>query len=359
LEVKDMKLWDLFNMDLYREMVIEKYVRINRHPTLPLSILGYTEKAQFEGKWNEVTKQCRGLIVDNKLNVIARPFDKFMNFAQDLNDSALMDFPVEVTDKMDGSLGIIFHYENDWHVATRGSFTSDQAIWATDKYRKMRINSDIEPWIMDESNWTYLVEIIYPANRIVLDYGDLEALVLLGARNIHTGLVRPPKDVREWRGRKTQVFPYKTLLGALTAPPRPNAEGFVVYFPDFDYRIKIKQEDYILLHKIVTGLTSRRIWENMKSGQTLSDLMEIVPDEWHDWLHKTYQEINDSYLKLSASIWSDFHEVINSLPEGFTRNELALAVLPKPNSGLIFALYDNKDIREKLWKMVRPGPDQE
>lgn len=37
---------DLFDQELLGEMVAGGYVRTQQHPTLPLSILNYTEKAQ-------------------------------------------------------------------------------------------------------------------------------------------------------------------------------------------------------------------------------------------------------------------------------------------------------------------------
>jgi RNA ligase len=358
-EVK-VKLWDIMAMDLYREMLVNKFIRINNHPTLPLKIIGYTEKAQFDNEWNEVTKQCRGLVVDDKFNIVARPFDKFLNYGQNQADVFLKNYAVEVTDKMDGSLGIIFEYAGDWHAATRGSFTSDQAIWATNFLHTSHKGYNLDLWHEE----TYLVEIIYPGNRVVLNYGDREDLVLLAARSAVTGSIRAAEDVDEWQGPKVATFPYKTLTEALGAAPRPNAEGYVIYFPELDYRVKFKQEDYISLHKIVTGLTPRRIWESMKEGKTLEDLLEIVPDEWHDWLSETYQAILDAYWDTYTEISSQFDSIILDIHHwwldttdlGFKRARKAFAehVKGMQYQGFMFMLLDNKDISEKVWELVRP-----
>jgi RNA ligase len=353
-----MKLNALFDMDLYRQMVLDKYVRVNQHPDLPLSIINYTEKAQFDNEWNEVTRQSRGLIIDDKLNVIARPFDKFLNYGQNPDDVKLMDYPVEVTDKMDGSLGIIFEYQREWYVATRGSFVSDQAIWATDFLRRIT-NGDVRGYVpIPSPSWTYLVEIIYPGNRVVLNYGDREDLVLLAAREIFTGSVRPAEAVIEWYGPKTTTFPYKTLREAIEAAPRLNAEGYVIYFPTLDYRIKLKQDDYVALHKIVTGLTARRIWENMKEGADLPDLLEIVPDEWHIWLEKTFGDIMSSYHLLRQDILDVYDDIVHSLTithgPFWTRKEFAVEAMNSPYPGFMFSLLDDKDIDQKVWDLVRP-----
>jgi hypothetical protein len=75
---------------------------------------------------------------------------------------------------MDGSLGILFYYRGEWVVTTRGSFTSDQAIRAK-KILDEKYNLDLFNW-----KHTYLFEIIYPENRIVVRY-DYEDLIFISA----------------------------------------------------------------------------------------------------------------------------------------------------------------------------------
>ncbi|GIH79629.1 hypothetical protein [Planobispora longispora] len=64
----------LFGPAALTEAVGRGLVREQAHPELPLRILNYTEKAQAERAWNEVTLACRGLIVDDDGRVVARPF---------------------------------------------------------------------------------------------------------------------------------------------------------------------------------------------------------------------------------------------------------------------------------------------
>lgn len=350
-----MHIYDLFGYREYMQMLDQGYVRENFHPTLDLRIINYTEKAQFDNEWNKVTAQCRGLIVNSKGTVIARPFDKFLNYGQRDADKLLMDERVIATDKMDGSLGILWSYEGEQGIATRGSFTSEQAVWATALW-KAKYGFKVAPM------WTYLFEIIYPQNRIVLDYGDMAELVLLGVRDIEEGDVLLPNEVVTWRGPRAQTFPYKTLREALEAPQRPNAEGLVLYFPDLDYRIKLKQEDYVALHKIVTGLTERRIWENMAQGQTLMDLCEVIPDEWHDWLKETYKKIYHEFLLIKTVAISDYKSLVRALDRDgeWTRKDFAqLATSGEWGDypGMMFTLLDGKEIDEAVWKLIKPSAE--
>jgi RNA ligase len=121
------------------------------HPTLPLTIWNYTEKVQYEGLWDEITLQTRGLVTDDEGNIIARPFKKFFNIEEGKHTPTEK---FEVWEKMDGSLGIVFWYQGQWVVATRGSFTSDQAIKAKELLKKY--NTDIM-----FRHLTYCFEIIY------------------------------------------------------------------------------------------------------------------------------------------------------------------------------------------------------
>lgn len=344
-----MKLWEIMDKDLYQSMLIQKYIRVNHSDVYDLRIIHYTESAQFDKVWNEVTRQCRGIIVDSEWNIIARPFDKFMNYGENQADKFLMDYRVQVTDKMDGSLGIIYYAPgHGWRVATKGSLHSEQAEWATKKLWSMQKPASFH------KEWTYLVEIIYPSNRIVLNYGDTEGLFLIGARDIKSGHVRLPDDLPFWTGPKTKTFPYETLREALEAPPRHNAEGYVVYFPDLDYRMKIKQSDYVSLHKVVTGLTPRRIWESMKEGKTLEELCEIVPDEWHVWLRQTYYDIKTNFTAIKQFTWIEYRELENRVGTA-DRKKFAAEALTMRRPSLMFLLLDGKDIFPAIWDEIRPA----
>ena len=57
--------------------------------------------------------------------------------------------------------------------AHRSRLTSEQATRATDLYRRKYTEFRPNPGL------TYLFEIIYPGNRIVVDYGATEDLILL------------------------------------------------------------------------------------------------------------------------------------------------------------------------------------
>ena len=147
-----------------------------------LTLYNYTVKCTQDRHWNDFTLSARGLVLclDQK-KIVALPFPKFFNYGE-----TGYDIPKEnyfSTDKLDGSLGIIYCWNNKWNVCTRGSFDSPQAQWAerwfTEHFFMKNFNTIT-------NNLTILAEIIYPENKIVVNYGNTEELFFLSSYNRET-----------------------------------------------------------------------------------------------------------------------------------------------------------------------------
>lgn len=349
-----MHIDELFSPELLAAEIEAKHIRPNDHPTLPYRLYNYTEIAQYQKAWNDVTRVCRGLIVHRETGeIVARPFPKFFNHGETAHLPFATDEPVTVTDKLDGSLGIIYSApDGQLHVATRGSFTSEQAIHATHILR-----TNYADWQPPEGA-TVLVEIVYPQNRIVVDYGDTDDLLLLGAVHIHTGITSSPIEVF-WSGPRTDVFRYASFAEALAAEPRRNSEGLVVHFRESDVRVKIKQDDYVALHRIVTGWNERTIWERLASGEPLDLLIDGLPDEFHRWATTIAEDLSHKHALLTAAARAEHRRIIQSMPSGWTRRDYAqtAALYPEFRPAL-FQLLDGRDIAPWAWKAIYPTYSQ-
>ena len=71
LSIKEIRKWA--NLGL----VSERF-----DPKTGYSIFNYTAKCQYDGVWNDITMKCRGLIMSQDGEIIARPFEKFFNLGE-------------------------------------------------------------------------------------------------------------------------------------------------------------------------------------------------------------------------------------------------------------------------------------
>lgn len=354
-----MKLHDLLDPIELEDMIEQGFVRWQTHPDYPsYVILNYSDKAVIFHVWNNVTRQCRGLIYNaTTYEVIARPFPKFFNYGEKESRTYDENEEVTVTDKMDGSLGILYRLPDGGHaIATRGSFSSEQAIHATEVWNQKYADT----WIPLKRE-TVLFEIIYPQNRIVVDYGDQDDLVLLGLVDVETGETFSPQAL-DWDGPKAEVFEYASLSDALAAPDRPGREGMVVHFRESDTRVKLKQQDYLRLHKIVSNMNEHVVWEHMKNPDNNADvrpLLEGLPDEFHPWVEEVAFQLYRDYLNLAIEIEERFYELEALDLTSGPRKDFALAVKdlrPVVKASLFKALDGQSDFG-LIWKSLEPGKD--
>lgn len=327
--------------------ILEKYYKDGllykqTHPTLDLTIWNYSPKVQYEGLWDDITMQCRGLVTNSKGEIVARPFKKFFNIEEGKH---IPTEEFEVFEKMDGSLGIVFKYNGEVIYTTRGSFTSDQSKWMT-KYGNEYNFKDI---LLE--GFTYLFEIIYPENRIVVYYGGEEKLVLLGIINTETGEEVPYNNLYEGFDvvkKYDGIRDYSTLKNKV----EKNAEGFVVRFSNGD-RMKIKGDEYVRLHRILTNISSRDIWEYLKDGKPMDEILDKVPDEFYNWVKDTKEELLNQYNFLEKEYQWIF-KIINRAYGVEKRAVFVEYAKRYKHPNILFNMLDGKNYSEQIWKLIYP-----
>ena len=321
------------------------------HPTLPLTIWNYTPKVQYEGLWDEITIQCRGIVTDIDGNIVARPFRKFYNIEENRH------IPTEkfdVYEKMDGSLGILFYYDGQWILATRGSFTSDQANKGREMLQKYE-------YTQLHKSYTYLFEIIYDENQIVCKY-DFEDLILLGMVETETSyevnLYDEGVDIRHKNlikniglnvvKRYDGILDYTTLKRLIPN----NSEGYVIRFSNGD-RMKIKGEEYLRLHKIMSNLSTTAIWEVLSSGGTMDEILNNVPDEFYVKIKEYEDKLKYEYQTLYSYSKFIFDILISSV--GYeSRAVFAYEAKKYKYPSILFNMLDGKEVDDLIWKIIKP-----
>ena len=107
------RLYDQFDQASMLRSIEDGLIKVTASPYNNLLLLNYTERAQFTRSWNPEVMACRGLIISghpsaSDVEIVARPFPKFFNYSEHQPDS-IPDLPLEVTEKVDGSLVILYN----------------------------------------------------------------------------------------------------------------------------------------------------------------------------------------------------------------------------------------------------------
>jgi RNA ligase len=242
-------------------------------------------------------------------------------------------------------LGILYHFDNAWHVATRGSFTSEQAQAAQAMLKSYSL-ADIPT-----EGVTPLVEIIYPENRIVVDYGATRDIFLLAALSTATG---NRLNSFWWEGPRVNYLTL-TLAEAIESKTTTGTEteGYVITFPDGEMA-KIKLDEYVRLHRILTGTNAVRIWEALQDPDLWAILVEKVPDEFYQWVTITATDLSKSYRQIKHTAHREFEA--NRYLADTSRKDFALWAKDRPYNDILFRMLDGKDYDHNIWKRIKPEP---
>jgi RNA ligase len=205
---------------------------------------------------------------------------------------------------------------------------------------------------------TFCFEIIYPENRIVLDYGGEEKLVMLGAFD-RWGKDYDISDWNEWGFDVVKKYDGIKDFKELKAMVKDDQEGFVVKFSNGD-RIKVKGVEYLRLHKIMTNMSTTAVWECLKNGDDIETLLKDVPDEFYTKIEDYVRDLRYGFFQIS--------ERAGKLHDGFrygkygdvdpepTKKEFAEFVFKqlKVLQPVMFAMWDKKNYDEIIWRIIRP-----
>lgn len=329
----------------------EKLVRVSRLGDH--SLWCYTERVVYERAWTPITILARGLILDERRElVVATPFPKFFNLGE-RGDEALPDCRFEVFEKLDGSLIIIWHDGDAWRTATKGSLDSDQARAAAAWLGKRDLSA-LRP------GCTYLAEYVAPTNRIVVPY-DREELVLLsmydegGSEPLYP-ILREISARLGWRVVERHEFVSLADLVAHAGALPATAEGFVLRFVD-GTRLKVKGAEYRRIHALISRCTPLATWEAMETGDDLEAIRGQLPDEFLGDFDRIVALLDARATALVAEVAREASAVV-----AWSDKEvgLALARWPEPIRSFIFPYRKSGgDLlsgrpRRALFRAIRP-----
>lgn len=317
-----------------------------------LRVYSYTNWCKI---WNDMTLNSRGIIFNRKTGeVVAQPFPKFFNMDQ-RDETQERNLPwhggFRIFRKEDGWLGILYRDGGQHRIATRGSFKSVGAIWATEFLKRYDLTE-----LPDEV--TLLFELICPATKIVVDYGTREDIVLLAAYNRNTGEEYDWKQVERWSKQFgfTLVESYDQnwlgyCRGQIKTIPGTELEGFVIRFAN-GLRVKIKSEDYFRRSYLLAHLTPLAIWNNMVAGKVPVSLWDEIDIDYHEILNGLARILESRYIEVRKEINHQFISIVDRED----RRAFACEAKKMSHAPAMFARLDGQEKRvdDYVMKLIRP-----
>lgn len=315
----------------YEDLVQKGY--LNKKIQGKLILYNYSEKCTFEGFWNDITLNCRGVIYNAETKeVAARPFRKFFNLGEHENKAELGAIPYgmnyRVEDKLDGSMGTLYKDPEDklYKIATRGSFESEQAVIGTSILQELfsKLSQDQRSAFKSiEEVATPVFEIIYPENRfndgarLVCDYGTSRKLVLLDVIDKKTGNTWYEFAVDEMAELlgcdKRRVYDLKLEeVVALKATLPLTQEGWVVVFEN-GLKVKVKGDEYCKMQKILNSISPISIWEKMLDSSDFrlaDDYLALIPEEIRPEVVDLQVKLLVNYMKMAKDFKELYHNAL-------------------------------------------------
>lgn len=335
--------------------------RVTKNTFGDLSVYCYSRKTEYENLWNEFNTLIRGLVTSQEGKIVSACMPKFFNFGQldeKTQKKLINEKDFTVYEKLDGSLIHVSKYEGELIVTSKKSFQSEQALKAKELIRKKYNKAKFS------TGYTYVFEIIYPENKIVVDYGNKEELVLLTIIDNKTMLDIDEEKINlyaeKFNFRRPKKYNYTSIRELLKEQAKAeftNEEGFVVQLRD-GYRFKIKYSEYFKLHKIITEYSLKSVIEFLMNGSSVTEFIKEynIPDEFfnevkfdEDGIKELYSRIEEDNLKIAS--------MVRDLP---TRKEQALKLfeiegkdsVSEFNKGIVFLMLDDKKYSDAIWKII-------
>ena len=308
--------------------------------------------------WDEHTILARGIVTTRDGDVVSRPFPKFFNLGEKEAEPIDWKEPVELSEKIDGSLICVYTYDEKIFVNSKGSFTSEHAQFA----RKW-IKENLPDWKPNDC-YTYLFEAVLPAiseNEVkVINYGNRADLTLLAIINILTGDEYDYEEMKRFADNlKIPLVPrytsdtYATINKVKSRASIQEGEGIVIHFLKSNKRIKVKSDVYMRLHRLISHANKKTILEMIIKGDNMEEIYAPLPDEFYRDVKQWVKEFTDKHDQLIELINKNL-PVVKALP---TRSAQSKYIYGNPElaniQGLMFVALDGYDISDPVWKLIK------
>jgi RNA ligase len=125
--------------------------------------------------------------------------------------------------------------------------------------------------------------------------------------------------------------------------------------------MKIKGEEYLRLHKIMTNVSTTGVWEFLANGGDINEFLKDVPDEFYAKVKEYADRLKYGYYQVSENC-GKAHNYFRYGKYGDrevepTKKEFAQHVLEHghpPYRAVMFAMWDGKPYDKLIWNILKP-----
>lgn len=322
-----------------------------------LAILNYTEQATFNHAWNEITRRCRGLVVEWRTKgkylpiVIESPQKFFNNIEPEAPNLTEWKFSqIYISEKLDG---YYISVRNDSKygliVTSRGSF-DNQYVQAAKKLLPSKLPKDVD-------FFCELCQDFDGDESIIVIKHNEPKLVCWGVNKT----VPTPDNKMGWDGE----IAWEVTEQQLKQYMNREVEGIVAFNKVTGERVKVKTQWYLDMHRIISDCSFKRTLDIVCGGGKIKgeafttykdnngEIHELniasIPEEHYEIMCNWEEEIWQKHATITLRATADYQNYKNK-----TAKEYALeSKTDKDIKGVVFDMLKGKNTDEKVWKIVR------
>ncbi len=308
---------------------------------------------QLDTPKNEITNECRGLILDTADNykVVSYPFYRFSDY-DDRSDKVLDMSSLKFYEKLDGSIISLYFYNGEWNISTKTMPDATGIIYHKDKtYRDYFFETfDKLGYILpSDTNKVYIFEFMFEGQGIVSK--KKEHISLLMVRDLISYQEVNHIEIAELNGWD-KVTPadensLENILRIVRGLDPIECEGYVVCDKNYNrFKIKSPQFERISDLKINYDNTDeRQIAIEKDNFRKICDIVRtnrhssFTKLEKYTSVYNQWKKVNSAYKKLL----NDTQRFVNSI-DGLHGKELGLHLKGQDKylTGLSFGISQGK-----------------
>lgn len=260
-----------------------------------------------------------------------------------------------IMEKADGSLIGVYYHNGKWHISTRSmAFAEGEHVMGGTFKDKV-----LEAFGFDSEGFqdffrlyppgiTFVFEYTSPENRIVTRYEEPKMVLL----SVNDGETEYPYDTMatdlELLGlnfRRVQTYSASdmdTVVQLANSLPDLQ-EGFVIYDPVSNKRMKVKSSLYVVAHAIRGNdpLPTKKNLLNLLFTGELDEFIAYFPE----WTEKA-EEVRSEVLLVQqglAEAWNNYHQIED-------QKEFALSIKNVKHNGILFQSRKAETDITEVWK---------